>query len=351
MRKYFLIWIFIFLLTGLASARSAPRDTVLVMYGYGGKRIVSSMDSADYFMLIIPPDSTDNRYIIKQYYKNGHIMFDGKADPRRTNPHTNVVVMDGDYIKYYNNGKKLETGKYDKGYLVGFVYRFYPSGRLYSCIKHNYGYKDEQLKWECYDQIGTMVCKNGSGHWLTYDDGCKNLELEGEVVRGVMEGEWSGEISYPDTIAYKITYDRGQRISSISYDKTGRTYSFKYKFEIAVYKYDVDVFVYRMLNHIHIPKDPNGKKKNIDDIKFSFTVEKNGSIDHFQMEGTADDELKNSIFAALQKCQEWQPYRIYGVPFRSVLTFTLKGLVEFDRGTFVRKELFFHEKVIMGGSL
>ena len=63
----------------MINAASAQKDTSLYYLTNSGK-VVSTKDSADFFLLILPPDTSvdKNLFVVKEYYSNGKIRVIGE---------------------------------------------------------------------------------------------------------------------------------------------------------------------------------------------------------------------------------------------------------------------------------
>ncbi len=134
MLKYIL-----FIIGGLSiinTAKCQKTDTtILYLKSYGGfPQKVSTLDSADYFCLILPSDSGDNRVNVKEFYKNGGLKFVGKFDADYIS--TRVGFRTGECVSYFPNGKRQSIANYNKGQKDGDEYLFYPNGAIY-CSKKN----------------------------------------------------------------------------------------------------------------------------------------------------------------------------------------------------------------------
>ncbi len=88
-----------------------------------------SLYEADYYRLILPPDSGDNRYNIKEYYKGGKLKLVGKTDSGASfrDRTSATATYDGECISYFPNGVKSSVAYYKNGNKDGFEYTFYPN--------------------------------------------------------------------------------------------------------------------------------------------------------------------------------------------------------------------------------
>ncbi|MDP9079547.1 MAG: TonB family protein [Bacteroidota bacterium] len=163
----------------------------LIYYLKNSGKLVASKDSADYSMVVLPPDTSvdKNLYLVREYYKNGKLML-------MTSSRTNDVNLryEGNYLAYFMNGHRSKMGTVVNGELVGNETSYYPNGKLYTIINYltdddNPGKKREFLR-ECRDSTGKVLTANGSGHWIEFDPDFKNITAEGTVDRGDKVSMW-----------------------------------------------------------------------------------------------------------------------------------------------------------------
>ncbi|MFI5162173.1 MAG: hypothetical protein ACHQHN_12915 [Sphingobacteriales bacterium] len=356
MVKYF--FLFLALNTFPFYVSATPIDTAVVFFGRSGKS-VRTLDSADYYMLILPPTPGDASYNIQQFYKNGKIKLIGKGDANENSMKTGLVRLIGDCTMYYPGGNKSGFVHYTYGYKDGLEYLYYPNGNALSVIKHTLPSSSvyaETYYWDCYDDKGNSICKNGNGRWVMYDDSGKYIRTEGQVNGGHREGDWTGKIFVPDTISYVDHYKHNRIQSSVGYNKNGKAYPFYKDYELATYRSGWLIFIERLRSRIKLPKDTNGLKISIDTMHISFVIEKDGKLTQFKMLGDIDPNIKAAVFAALEKCDDWVPSTVYGVPFRTQIIIPLSEISGYKdyyagthyQGSSYQKEISYKEKIIKG---
>src|ERR1700761_672525 len=77
---------------------------------------VRSKDSADFFRILFPPDTSEkDLFIVNDFYKNGKPKMVGKS--HTSDP--NNLDLQGPYIKFFDNGVKQSEGQYDNNQLMG----------------------------------------------------------------------------------------------------------------------------------------------------------------------------------------------------------------------------------------
>ena len=191
MLKYAFVFIVGILAVNTAFCKTA--DTSIVFLRVAGDYTikVKSMDEADYYRLILPPDSGDNRYNIREYYKGGKLKLIGKLYPASSfrDRTSATATYDGECISYFPNGVKSAVCQYKNGNKDGFEYLFYPNGKSLCTMKY-VEEKATMYYWEWHDADGNDLCKDGKGRWVNYFDDYKTIKSEGQVASGQMDGEW-----------------------------------------------------------------------------------------------------------------------------------------------------------------
>lgn len=353
MIKYLLTLAAGLVLTSAAFCQKAADTTIVLLKVLPDYTIsVMKWEDADYYRLILAPDSGDNRYNIKEFYKDRKLKRTGKAYAKASyrNLISGVLMYDGDCVSYFPSGAKSSVSHYKNGEKDGLEDFFYPTGKIYYRIKHvkdaSTG-SDITSYWEWYDADGNELCKNGNGKWISYYDDFKTIKFEGKVLDGQQDGEWPGTLVEPDTIKYMRKYNKGALISSTGYDKAGKAYTFETETENASYRIGEVNFLDILRGHIKIPKDSLGKKMSIDTAHVSFVVERDGHMDNFNMVGNVDIKLKEAVFAGLAKCHAWNPSKVFGVPVRTRITMPLGETSGFTSNGY-RKEFMYQQKILKG---
>jgi len=317
-----------FFVADVAFAQKA--DTMVIFYKASLDEIypVYKREDADFIRTIPPIDPIDKTIHIVDYFPNGKIRMEGKANPEYTDATTGMFSFIGDCVNYFPNGKKQSTASYARGQKEGMETMYFPDGNIYYTIEHisqGYGFVTKPLYRDCYDLSGNMICKNGNGQWITYYDDYKQIQVQGQVKNGLKDGEWKGSAGLTPLIKYVSKYKKGKFLSGIGYDSTGKAYSFINELDPPSYNEKNPVnFMEVFHQHFTIPRDVNGKKINMDTIYFSFVIEKDGTLSNVEVLKNDNSQLKYNVNDALMKCGKWHPAFCYGVPLRTKLTFGYK---------------------------
>jgi len=311
-------------------ARCSSGDTTICFFKktkYYGDLPVKTLAEADYFRLLIltDPDSTVD---VQEFYKNGKPKLLGTSNLQSGNARLPSIILKGSWTSYFPNGKKM--GMYNaENEGNRYVYFFYPTGKIYTCIKNN-------LYWECYDKNGELTCKEGNGLWTLYDENFDQIKQQGIVKKGYPDGEWQGNTHRNDSIKYTYTFRNGTLVKRIGYDNNGKAYPFDYIIEwegYYAYQYGYKAgeenvggpvaFVKDVRGYLKWPRDEKGKKISIDTMHVVFTIEGDGTLSNISLLGDVDEKVNTAVIAAVKQCRDWHPVRYYGVPLKTIITCAL----------------------------
>jgi antitoxin component YwqK of YwqJK toxin-antitoxin module len=331
----------VFVIFCINSSYSRNKDTsifyyryLIPRYEYAGSHQVKTIDSADYFRIILPPDSGEELYNVKEFYKNGGIKFIGKASGNwdfKSNIRLlqDQIPLQGQSISFFPGGKKRTIANYNNGFKDGIAYDYYPDGKLYCRTKNMHpvaiykrGVNENRLLLDCYDLNGNMTAKDGNGHWANYDTEFKNIIIQGPVKDGYVDGEWLGGTMDSDSIKLVYLYKKGDLIKAVSYDKTGKEYTFTTASVPATYKNSNVLFINILRDHVVLPKDNLGKKIR-DTVSVSFVVEKDSHLSNFEIVGKPNPALGDAVLNVVKQSRDWQSRKYYGTPLRSKITISL----------------------------
>jgi TonB family protein len=296
------------------SAKARPDTAVLFVKNSG--QIVYDKASADYFIMVLPPDSSSgkNLYPVNGYY------FDGKPRLVETveivadrawggaKSQSSSMVIQGPCINFYTNGHKRSIENYVDGKRIGDVTTYYPNGKIYSTIKlDQYG---NQLLIACHDSTGKVLAENSNGDWLKFDEDFKKLTDEGPIKDGLEDGNWHGMIN--DTSKYEVLYIKGQRTSGIGYDSLGKAHPFKEVEVSAEFKGGLAAYYKFLENHMHYP--PIDKTNNVQGkVLVTFMVKSDGSLTDIKALRGPDESLQNEAVRTIKLSPRWKPGYKYGM--------------------------------------
>jgi len=317
-------------LLSLQFAKAATySDTSIVYFKNPGKK-VHSIDSADYYRIVLPPDSTVDKdlYCVYEYYVNGKIK---ARSTSLTNNNDHAMIYDGERITYFPNGKRESSRRFKNGRLVGSITYYYPNGKLYYILKVNsssteqyntgYGYSDltnysgysySGEIAELRDSTGNVLTLNGNGHILAFDDGFKKVIMEGDLKNNKKEGEWKGIAS--DTANFVCIFHKNELKSGTSYTKSGNHYSFTTFETQAVFSDGPTAFSEFIKKNLQYPESAK-KRKITGTVTVGFNVETNGTVSNVKVIRGIFKSLDDEAIRIISMSPLWIPAYKFGIPY------------------------------------
>jgi len=292
---------------------------------------VKIADSADWTRIISENDSMPHKYIVKEYYKNGKPKLLGQS------LYIDSLVLDGNCLFYYPNGKKKRYSHYEQAQLHGDSYKYFPNGRVYSYIKYApfipLAYAKTPLPTlilAVNDSTGKELVINGNGYFIDYDDDFKTVLEEGNLKDGLKEGEWKGMHYWlnddgikTDVITFTEHYKTGKLISGESTDANKKLYKYNEQEVAPKFKGTIDEY---LKTHIKYPYEAK-RDKVMERIVVEFFIERDGSVTGAKVTLGKSQQLREEALRVINSLPKWQPAYQYGLPVRFLfwvpITFSL----------------------------
>ncbi len=306
----------------LQVVKAANVDTLTVFLKNSGQ-IVQSKDSADYYRIVIPPDSSIDKdlYRVFEYYPNGKLKAAATSFTKSID-----LVLEGTCIEYFINGARKRTTSFKNGRYNGAEIKYYPNGRLYSIMNikdlsdrysryysiNGDGYKVQMV--ELRDSTGKLLVSNGTGHVITFDDDFKKIIEEGNIKNYKLEGEFRGDIA--DSGRFICTFHKNELKSGISYMKSGHHYSFKNFQEKAVFS-DGDAAFFQFIKKNMVYPESARKRKISGSVRIGFYVEINGTVSNVTVERGVMKSLDDEAVRIIRLSPLWYPATQFGAPIRT----------------------------------
>ena len=309
MKKY----LFFFILCSFVfNAAFAQKSDTVVCYIKNSGKIVSTKDSADFFLVIFPPDTDVDKklFIVKEFYPNGKIRLICSS----RNNTLKHLKFQGPYIVYFLNGHKREKGMYEKGQPVGYIIEYYPDGRLYN--RQTYTPDHNLLLNECRDSTGKVLAENGNGTWITFlGDSFNENYSEGQVKNGMKEGEWRAIIK--NTVNFTWVFEKGKLLAAHPVESLEKIYTSVDT--VPAFPGGKNAFSLFLAQHIHYRR--NGTHGA---VLVSFVVEKDGSLTNIKVDRGIGDGCDEEAFRTVSLSPRWKPGIQDGKPVR--VAYELAGI-------------------------
>ncbi len=268
-----------------------------------GKRVMAK-DSADYWMVVKPPDTAGKYpYSVYEYGRDGKVRL-------KTNANTNDLNLkyQGRYTAYFPNGKTKAAGTYEGGDMKGRQIQYYPNGHLYCIITYNspgVGYFGE-----CRDSTGAVLTTNGNGIWKQFNDDFTEVTAEGKMMNGLQEGEWRFKKSAAEYIL--LTFKAGQEIATAKSDPTEE---FKPVEVVPSYPGGMEALYQFLQKHIVYPIAAE-RNNTYGKVLVTFVVERDGQLTEIKVRRGIGDGCDEEAIRVLKLTSPWKPGTQGGKPVR-----------------------------------
>jgi TonB family protein len=311
----------------LQAAKAEKRDSLIGYFKNSGRK-VTSKDSADYYRIILPPDTNIDKdlYRVYEYYHNGKLKRVATSLTGAIN-----LVLDGTCIEYFLNGKRKGIAQYKNGIPVDNVTHYYPNGNLYDILKiedlnsgyydryfHGYftgnGYNYKVQVVQLRDSVGNLLAVNGTGHVIVFDDDFKNVLEEGDLKNDKKEGEWRGLVN--DSGKFVCVFHRDVLKSGTSYMKSGNRYTFKKVNVDPVFSDGVDAFYLFIKKNLQYPESAK-KHKVAGTVWVGFYVEINGTVSDVNVIEGLTKSVDDEALRVISLSPLWIPGYKFGIPVRT----------------------------------
>ncbi|MGZ3946417.1 MAG: TonB family protein [Mucilaginibacter sp.] len=292
----------------------------LIYYLKNSGKLVSK-DSADYSMVVLPPDSSvdKNLYVVYEYYPNGKVRL-------VTNSNTNDInlLYQGNFIAYFANGRKKQTGAFINGRRTGHEVDYYPNGRVY--ITKNYLPNEDIYLNECRDSLGNVLAENGKGKWIKYNADFTSVIAAGNVDNGKEQGEWEGDLNKYETV--KSIYNKGKLVKTASFYKSVGDRIYAEVEKAPSFPGGGQALGRFLADNIRYPVSAreNGIQGT---VEISFVIEKDGTLTGAKVSNGVAKIIDDEALRVMRLCPPWSPGTINGAAVRSTynapITFSLSN--------------------------
>jgi TonB family protein len=288
-------------------------------------KYVNNSDSADFTRIVQEPDSGSVLYNVLDYYPNGNLKMLGKSST------IDPIKLEGMAVSYYPNKKKKQVASYQKGLFAGIVYDYYPNGKLYRSVEFeqvetNPNFLSAETIKNVFDSTGTVLVKDGNGHYPVFDDAYKEILEEGNIKNGKRDSVWKGYKNQKNI--YSEEYSNGKFIKGNHTDENRNDIIYMVKEALPTFKGGESAFGQFLSRTVHYPvgaKERNAQGK----VMLNFVVEKDGTLSEIKVLKSVDPDLDREALRAIRQSPKWNPGLKNGVPVRvnytMPLSFTLSG--------------------------
>ena len=215
MRKYYLTAL-LFIVPILFFAQNSSDKTVY----FDSIWKETSKENHTYYRIIKDYYSEKDFYKIYDYYKSGVLQMEGTSKTNDGNS------KDGEFIFYYENGKKKTSANYFKSRIKGKYFEWYEDGN--PKLEAEYIQSEKEINpdfkiYQYWNSKNEHTVKDGNGE---FEDNDKHFTVKGIVKDGFKDGIWTGT-SEEGHYSYTDIYKKGRFISGKSVDSEGVEHKYK----------------------------------------------------------------------------------------------------------------------------
>jgi hypothetical protein len=315
-------------------------DSTIYFFRKAGlyNKLVPFLDSADFFRMVPPYKLSDHTVEVRDFYKNGKLMFVGNAISKTMNLGDGGCDFEGICISYLPTGKRISIINYSKGLKSGPEYQFYPDGTIRLTMKNEidkqYHISTHGKVMDFYDKAGKQICKDGTGKIIVYNADYTAI-ISGELKDSKMNGAWEGWAQEMEDVKYKVIFKNNEMQSGTGYQtSTGKSYAFKEVYESATCEKGAVSFISKLRKKIKMPTGSAITKSLIDSTKIYFQVEADGRVTHIETLEPVPEELLTIIKTAFAEGPKWSPSKMYGIPLETQVVLSLRVVETMSFRTF-----------------
>ncbi|WP_202700637.1 energy transducer TonB [Flavobacterium sp. UGB4466] len=261
------------------------------------------------FYTIIKDYYTDkDLYQIKNYYKSGVLQMEGNSKTK------DGSSREGEYIHYYENGKKRRTENYIKSRLNGNISEWYENGNPLlkgEYIESKKGISSEMKIYDFWDVNNKHKVINGNG---TYEENGEPFSSKGSLKNGFKDGEWK-IINKNTGHQYDDIYKEGTFISGKSTDNNGIETQYNILESRPLPKKGIQDFYNFIGANFSKTKEAVANKIS-GRLIIQFVIEKDGKITEPKILKPLGYGLDEEAMRVITSYENWIPGQQRGIPVR-----------------------------------
>lgn len=257
-------------------------------------------------------------YSVIDYYKTGVVQRTGTTESK------DQVIKTGQFVSFYESGKRKSIANYKKNMIYGNYYELYEDGNKklegeYIEGKEKFTTKLKINQFWNSKNIQTVIDGNGS-----YEEIRENYFASGKIKNGFKDGLWEG---FDKKMGYSFSenYENQKLISGVSIDSNKVEYKYDAIEIRPIPKRGMDDFNRHIARTFNMPKVEGLKGK----IYVKFVVEKDGSITDVKVLRDIGYGTGNEAIRVLTNYGVWIPGVQRGIKVRT--TFSLPISVQTTR--------------------
>lgn len=262
-------------------------------------------------------------YIFNDYYKSGALYMTGTSSLK------DIVLRNGEFISYYENGNKKKAASYIQGSPEGVCTEWYENGnkRLEEIFIKNDEFGKAIFKinrfWSI-DQEQKVIRGDGQ-----YEESSEKYFGSGKVENGFKSGVWEGWIRIPEN-KYSEIYKSGKLVSGKIVDENNIQTTYNSLESRAQPKMGFLHFYKYLKKNIDLPNRFKNTKRG---IYLEFTINEEGKIVAPKIINPTNPEADWKALKVLMSYENWIPAEQRGQKTTQVSRVTFSSLALEHRPT------------------
>lgn len=267
----------------------------------------STKDNCKYIRVVEGYYSDKQLYVFKDYYKSEALKMIGSSTDK------DVLKGEGQFVYYYENGKKKSTVTYLNSKKSGREFNWYENGDIKSELEY-YTTKDNLVDYKLNNYWNSqkeqkVISGNGD---LEYAD--EYIEENGKVKNGLRDGIWKGKnLKLKST--FTENHENGKLISGVSIDSLNIEHPYtvlnKAPEPVKGIKSFYNYFGKAMVIPVEARNKVSGK------IYMTFIVDTDGNLVEPKIVKGLGYGLDENAILAIKNAKKWIPGTKRGIPVRA----------------------------------
>ncbi|MFD1603656.1 TonB family protein [Flavobacterium artemisiae] len=247
-------------------------------------------------------------YQVKDYYKSGAIKMEGNSKTK------DGFSREGEYVYYFENGKKKRTENYLKSRLNGDFEEWYENGNPRSkgeYLESEKGFTSDIKIYDFWNSKNEHTVEKGNGF---FEEDWGTSSAKGNLKKGLKDGEWKG-INEITKSQYTEIYKNGKFISGKSINSDGKELEYDALELKPLPQKGINDF-YKYLGDHFVKTREAATNKIGGRLVIQFVIDKDGKIVEPKILKSLGYGLDEEAIRVITNYENWIPGKQRGVPVR-----------------------------------
>ncbi|WP_035645716.1 energy transducer TonB [Flavobacterium sp. ASV13] len=303
MKAILRVLFFLFISTKLVSQNALPANKIIYLDSTWAE---TTADNYHYIRLIEKYYSDEKSYVFKDYYKSEKLKAIGHTLDK------DILKRDGQFISYYENGKKKSTVTYVNNKKTGREFNWYENGDIKSEFEY-FELKDKTTDYKINNFWNTQkehTVIDGNGDY-TYKD--EYSEESGKLKNGQPDGIWTGK-HFKKKLSFSENYENGKLVSGITKDSLNIEHPYTEIRQQPAPKKGINSFYSYVGKSMNIPVE--ARNTVYGKIFLTFIVDEEGNLVEPKILKGLGYGLDENAIKIIKEAKKWNPGIYRGIPVR-----------------------------------